>query len=264
METTTKNKKSFPIASILFLLYAVATIASQLYTVIQNISILTRLQASPPSANVLAGLFGGFQYYEEIDAAKTNLITSIVFLIIYTVFGATPYILMAISAFKTTKKPSVVYIIASSFASLVAFIFIISALISLITALINNNLGSLVTNVFGFISQLLLLLTLTSVLIFTILMKVVKKPSKLSGFWFIFCTPGCLYLVTILINIIFEYLIAPWYAKLLFQSINPVSIKIIITLLGALILVAALFCVARQFAQGNKNLETSQTEAVTE
>ena len=260
METTTKIKKSFPIASILFLLYAVATIASQLCTVIQNISVLTRLQASPPSANGLAGLFGGFQYYEEIDAAKTNLITSIVFFIIYTVFCATPYILMAISAFKTTKKPSVVYIIASSFASLAAFIFIISALISLITTLINNNLGFLVTNVFSFISQLLLLLTLTSVLIFTILMKVVKKPSKLSGFWFIFCTPGCLYLVTILINIIFD----PWYAKLLFQSINLVSIKIIITLLGALILVAALFCVARQFAQGNKNLETSQTEAVTE
>ena len=254
METNYKNKKRFPVASALFLIYVVVSMASNIFCAVIKISLLSWLE------EISSDIYGGglFSSLVLITGELENLLTTtMILLIIAAIVGAIAYILIAIFTFKTDKKPSIVYIAAIPFASIAAAVSAISAIIALSP---RENEYYILANVFDLSAQLMLILTLISVLIFTILIKAFKKPSKLSGLWFISAAPGFLYLIMVVLSKIFECLNFYNINAILLDTepFNTLSyfwfIQSITRFLGATILVIAFFCVAHQFARVNKKL----------
>ena len=162
METNYKNKKRFPVASALFLIYVVVSMASNIFCAVIKISLLSWLE------EISSDIYGGglFSSLVLVTGELENLLTTtMILLIIAAIVGAIAYILIAIFTFKTDKKPSIVYIAAIPFASIAAAVSAISAIIALSP---RENEYYILANVFDLSAQLMLILTLISVLIFIV------------------------------------------------------------------------------------------------
>ncbi len=238
METTNKIKKAFPIASVLFLLSVIAVAVAQVITTLQNV-----------------------YSYTSMGMSTDLFIGSVVVSILVAVIGTIPYILMAIFAFNTSKKPSVPYVVVFALITFGTVLAIPGSLTSLINTLsIEYSTQSLIlTTVFNFVARVFFALTLVALLIFTIVMKTSKKPSKLSNIWFVFCTPAILYFVSTVINGYYGYCYAS--EQLSLDPTAPVNVtysilSMVASSLDALISTGAFFCISNQFAKVNKNLPT--------
>lgn len=237
-------KKSFPIASVLFILYVIANMVTQVINVINSISVIA-----------------------ETGSAAGNYIVSSIVTVITAVIGLIPYILLAIFALNTAKKPSIPYIVVLAITTVVSLVAIPASLVSLTTALTNEYVTSNYKNstIFLFIAGIFFVVTLVAVLLYAILVKASKKPSKLSSLWFVFCAPGCLYVVTFVIGKIFGYL----NSSELFQMMPDVHskasvISTLIYIIPPILVVAAFFLVSMQFAKASKIPAVEEAPEITE
>ncbi len=230
----TNTKKLFPFASTFFLLYAILFLASR-----------------------AIGCVISYQNYISFDMAPETVFPGIIVTLVGAVIDAIPFILMGIFSLNTAKKPSIVYIIASALSCLLSIISVISLMTLLSIETISKN--EQMSRIFNLVSCLLLFFALALSLIYTILIKAIKKPSKISSLWPVLVVPFVLRFITGKISAHYNNLAAAEMSDFYQQAdtiINPAlsTIYSIVGFLIPIVLTAAFFFVALQFAKVNKNL----------
>ena len=248
MENT---KKSFPIASVLFILYFIANLVRISLNAISNIISYTENGTS---------VFTSFLY-------EIPLISAILFLI--------PFLLVGFFSLKASQKPNIGYIISLALTIFVPCISIVGTIIfiTLPSAYMSaSSISTIVANSFFFIA-------LVTALAYAIIAKASKKPSKLFKLWFLFPVPSVIYFITQAIASSISiagaietymaytpYSYAPGVLSGIFSLYNERTYEETITylifhisgavllVLGILILTTAFFCISRQFAKVNKSL----------
>ncbi len=245
MGTTNKIKKPYPFASLLIIFSAIIAIVAQVITILQDFYSFTNL-GTPDALFFIPALFG----------------------IITTIIATVRYILLAVFARNTTRKPGIPYIIVSVLITVGAFLGIplvlASSAIPLLYANAITTITSTISTAFSIVTQVLFAIMYLTMLIYTIRIKKSNKPSNIANIWYIFCIPGCLCIVSMVISRFFKFLVVteqyPFDSVIAtFSALNMVahSLKI-------LLIVAALFCVAYQFAKVNKNLPVEEATEITQ
>ena len=230
----TNTKKLFPFASTFFLLYAILFLASRAISCVIS-----------------------YQNYISFDMAPEIILPSIIGTLIGAVIDAIPFILMGIFSLNTAKKPNIVYIIALALSCLLSIIAVISPITLLSIETISKNEQT--SRIFSLVSCLLLFFALALSLIYTILIKAIKKPSKISSLWPVLSVPFVLHSITGRISAHYNNLAVAEMSDFYQQAdtiINPAlsTIFSIIGFLMPIVLIAAFIFVALQFATVNKNL----------
>lgn len=183
---------------------------------------------------------------------------------IFTIIATVRYILFAVFARNTTQKPGIPYIIISALMTVGAFLGIPLTLLSSAIPLLYGNSISIVPTAFTVITQVLFAIMFLTMLIYTIRIKKSNRPSNTAKLWYVYCIPGCLCFVSTIISRFVKFLIV--IDQYPFDSvITALSLlNMVASTLKILLIVAALFCVAYQFARVNKNLPDPTAEAITQ
>lgn len=259
-----KHKKTFPIASVLFILYFIANLVRISLNAISNIISHTESGIS---------VFTGFLY-------EIPLISTILFFI--------PFLLMGLLSLNTSKKPTIGYIITLTLAVFVPCISISSDIIDLINIYSCLYTVSFLWIVPTFATHTSFLIALIAALAYAIIAKASKKPSKLFKIWFLFPIPFIIYFITqsiassnsIAVAIETYMAYTPYsytpgfgifgtiyneraYEETITYLIFHISVAVLLVL-GVLLLTTAFFCISRQFAKVNKSLAVEEAPEITE
>lgn len=239
METTNQIKKPFPFGSLLIIFSAIIAIAAHVITTMQDYYSFAYL-GTPDALFFVPALFGT----------------------IFTIIATVRYILFSVFARDTTKKPGIPYIIVSALMTVGAFLGIPLTLLSSAIPLLYGHPISIIPTAFTIITQVLFAIMFLTMLIYTIRIKKSNKPSNTANIWYVFCIPGCLCIVSMVISRFLNF----WVAMEQYSFDSVIAIFSILNMvahtLKILLIVAALFCVSYQFARVNKNLPDLTAEVI--
>ena len=237
MENT---KKSFPIASIFFILFFIANVVRVIVSSISTVVTYTRL---------------GIDDSSMVSTIIINVAVLMLFL---------PFLLMGFFSLNTTKKPSVGYIVALVLALFGPCITVIGGITSLINIFSYGFDLQSFSSFFTYLIQPLLFLALVVALIYAIVAKVCKKPSKIFNFWFIFPIPFVIFFIAQLVSSCLNILVAIESTKFSTTSSILSILGILLFVFGYLLLTIGFFCVSRQFAMVNKTLPVEDVAPIEE
>ncbi len=241
METTNKIKKPFAFGSLLIVFSAIMAIAAHVITTMQNYYSFAYL-GTPDALFFVPALFGT----------------------ILTIIATVRYILFAVFARNTTKKPGIPYIIVTALMTVGAFLGIPLTLLSSAIPLLYGNSISIIPTAFTIITQVLFAIMFLTMLIYTIRIKKSNRPSNTAKLWYVYCIPGCLCVISMVTSKFLDFLPFVWHYS--FDSVITTFslLDMVASTLKILLIVVALFCVAYQFARVNKNLPDPTAEAITQ
>jgi hypothetical protein len=174
-----------------------------------------------------------------------------------------PLFLLAFSSTNTSKKPSILFLIVLFIQTGLSSLGIIGSIVTCVTNFQYNFVYG-IANCISAIAIILLTIGYLCVFVFSLIIKILKKTSKLCKFWFLFPSVLVLGYITAIAGKIATLILS---VKDMFGYPEFIAISIVAAIFFALayiIFIPAFFAVCYHFAKINKNLSLPEDSEITE